>query len=168
MNQNESEQIFLHFYPQQVLITQHPSYWENIQLSLLKKDSFESYLNLGGVARMEIKAVQNLFMHPLVGIIINPITIIQIKRIQFVTISTILSQLGGFYTAIVKSSMFIMAPLLYRAMVKYVSNKIRQKQRIADTDDQIFEKIANDLSFVGLYGLFERVEQADQKLKVMA
>lgn len=92
-----------------------------------------------------------------------PVT--EINTIQFTTPTSIVSHLGGYYSAIVAVGIVFISPFLYMSFMKKMTRQLQsasQKQSI--TTEEIETLVKQRIEYRSIYHLFERVEQLEEAL----
>ena len=92
----------------------------------------------------------------------------EVQEVKFYTMNEVLAKVGGIITIITKVMMLFFTYWLYRQLVQAISEQIYEED-VTDSQDKekwlkaIQRKFETRLSFLGLYRLFDAVEELKER-----
>jgi hypothetical protein len=81
----------------------------------------------------------------------------EITNIEFKSITSILSTIGGFKSAIF-SILTLLAPCFFHIFIQKLAEYIKDKDQSQEDTEKIKQKIKERISYYGLYKIYDRLD----------
>lgn len=149
------------FLPQQVLITRPLSFADLLFTGLVSdQNQFDSFVNIKD--ENTINTYNNTLSTGESFIVAifsyQHISVTEVNKINFVTVSVVAQKMGGIYFIIVNSALFVLTPFLYVSFLRTAQAAIGTTKK---------EEMKDKVSVEGLYSLYARVDCL-QRLRAQA